>query len=397
MKQARKTPKVASGGVETERHPAPRVIDLFSGVGGFTLGALRAGFDVVAAVDNDARVGRAFKTNFPDCHLVSESIALLTARDIGREISAAVPVDGVIGGPPCQGFSHIGRRQVDDERNSLFGHFFRIVAEVRPRFFVAENVEGILADKYAAYREDALARVEGYKLLQPVILKSSDFGAPTERRRVFFIGYLEGAIEPLSIEDFRVRQNVERMTVGIALRGLPTRISPAWQSWESGWRKLSWKGEGWFWDRIYGAIPEGVGDSEAIRRLREFGEVSGCQGTRHSSAVTERFSVLGGGQVDRPSRARRLDRSGLCPTIRSGTGPDHGSHQAVRPIHPTQPRVITPREAARLQGFPDWYQFDETKWHSFRQIGNSVSPILAEGIMNIIRARVHLGGRHNES
>ncbi|MFX7922723.1 DNA cytosine methyltransferase, partial [Acinetobacter baumannii] len=70
----------------------------------------------------------------------------------------------------------------------------------------------------------------------------------------------------------------------------------------------------------------------------------------------------------------KLDKLGFCPTLRAGTGPERGSYQAVRPIHPTSPRVITPREASRLQGFPDWFQFHPTKWHSFRQIGNSVSP-----------------------
>jgi len=77
--------------------------------------------------------------------------------------------------------------------------------------------------------------------------------------------------------------------------------------------------------------------------------------------------------------------NGFCPTLRAGTGPEKGSYQAVRPLHPTENRVITPREAARLQGFPDWFQFSPTKWHSFRQIGNSVSPILSERIFAVIR------------
>lgn len=398
MKQTQTASMVDPGSRGTTCSSVARVIDLFSGVGGFTLGALRAGFNVGAAVENDLRVGRAFKTNLPECLLIAEDIEHLTARDIEREIPAvATRTDGVIGGPPCQGFSHIGRRRVDDARNSLFGHFFRIVSELRPRFFVAENVEGILADKYAGYREDALAWVKDYEILEPLVLKSSDFGAPTERCRVFFVGYLEGALEPLSAEDFSPPQRADSMTVGMALRGLPTRISPNWQAAESGWRKLSWMGEGWFWDRIYGAIPFGVGDPDAIRRLQERKEVSGCMGTRHTEAVAKRFDMLKEGQVDKPSRARRLERRGLCPTIRSGTGPEHGSHQAVRPIHPTQPRVITPREAARLQGFPDWFQFDETKWHSFRQIGNSVSPILAESVLEIFKARLHSkGSNHGE-
>jgi DNA (cytosine-5)-methyltransferase 1 len=94
--------------------------------------------------------------------------------------------------------------------------------------------------------------------------------------------------------------------------------------------------------------------------------------------VIHRFSKVNPGEIDKISRAPRLKLDGFCPTLRAGTGRDRGSYQAVRPIHPNQHRVITPREAARLQGFPDWFQFHETKWHSFRQIGNSVSPIVSE-------------------
>jgi DNA (cytosine-5)-methyltransferase 1 len=87
----------------------------------------------------------------------------------------------------------------------------------------------------------------------------------------------------------------------------------------------------------------------------------------------------------------KLDPEGYCPTLRAGTGPDRGSFQAVRPIHYLRPRVITPREAARLQGFPDWYQFDQTKWHSFRQIGNSVSPLVAEVVLRRVRKVLQRG------
>ena len=77
----------------------------------------------------------------------------------------------------------------------------------------------------------------------------------------------------------------------------------------------------------------------------------------------------------------RLDPEGYCRTLLAGTGPERGSYQGLRPIHPHSPRVIAPREAARLQGFPDWFQFHATKWHAFRQLGNSVSPIVAEYLL----------------
>ncbi|MCL0160516.1 DNA cytosine methyltransferase, partial [Klebsiella pneumoniae] len=84
---------------------------------------------------------------------------------------------------------------------------------------------------------------------------------------------------------------------------------------------------------------------------------------------------------DKISRSQRLDPNGFCPTLRAGTGSDKGSYQAVRPIHPTQARVIAPREAARFHGFPVWFRFHPTKWHRFRQIGNSVSPLVSEAML----------------
>ncbi|HFX4291534.1 TPA: DNA cytosine methyltransferase, partial [Escherichia coli] len=100
--------------------------------------------------------------------------------------------------------------------------------------------------------------------------------------------------------------------------------------------------------------------------------------------VKARYSSILPGMVDPVSKSKCLLWDGLCPTLRAGTGSDKGSHQAVRPLHPEEGRVITVREAARLQGFPDWFVFHHTKWHSFRMIGNSVSPLMSKHIMGEI-------------
>ena len=164
-------------------------------------------------------------------------------------------------------------------------------------------------------------------------------------------------------------------------------INPSWKTEKDGWRKITHKPKGFFWDKIFEEFPSGVGNSAAIEALLKNNLVSGCLGTDHGAGIIKRYANLMEGEVDKCSRAVRLRRKGLCPTLRAGTGPDRGSYQAVRPIHPTEPRVITPREAAGLQGFPDWFQFDKTKWHSFRQIGNSVSPILAEAVVGTILSK----------
>ncbi|HFM0657786.1 TPA: DNA cytosine methyltransferase, partial [Escherichia coli] len=165
-----------------------------------------------------------------------------------------------------------------------------------------------------------------------------------------------------------------------ALYGLPRTIRKEWQTEEQGWRSVKMDKDGYYYERLWGHIPNGVGDAESIQNLKK-GLVSGFLGTAHSEEVLRRYRQLSFGETDKISRSQRLNPNGFCPTLRAGTGSDKGSYQAVRPIHPTQARVITPREAARLQGFPDWFRFHPTKWHSFRQIGNSVSPLVAEAML----------------
>jgi DNA (cytosine-5)-methyltransferase 1 len=139
--------------------------------------------------------------------------------------------------------------------------------------------------------------------------------------------------------------------------------------------------KGYFFDAAMGRVPPGVGDCKALASFEGNGTVTGCLGTVHSDDLKRRYGGLAYGEADPKTKSVKLDPNGFCPTLRAGTGPERGSFQAVRPIHYLRPRVITPREAARLQGFPDWFQFDHTKWHSFRQIGNSVSPLVAEYVM----------------
>jgi DNA (cytosine-5)-methyltransferase 1 len=118
---------------------------------------------------------------------------------------------------------------------------------------------------------------------------------------------------------------------------------------------------------------ESIGNKSAIERFDNESEVFGFLGTKHTRQVIKRFSVVKPGGVDAISKFPRLNWNAACPTLRAGTTKERGGYQAARPIHPSEDRVITTREAARLQSFPDWFQFDSTKWHSFRQIGNSIS------------------------
>ena len=363
------------------------VVDLFSGAGGLCLGAARAGFVVRGAVELDPQAMSAHRLNFPSTIHLETDVAKLTGRNLRASLGLCNgDLVGIIGGPPCQGFSCIGKNHKDDPRNRLFEEFFRIIGEARPKFFLAENVPGIMNEKHSRIRERAFSYVEDkYVILPPMVMSANDYGAPTMRTRVFFFGYLPNEMESLVIEDFNPPANAESVRVREALRGLPTKINPNWQEEEQGWRVVGVHGEGFFASRLHGRVPPGVGDSRALERLREERRASGSLGTIHSRKVAGRYARIEPGRRDPVSKSHRLDSDGFCPTLRAGTGHDRGRFQAVRPLHPTENRVITPREAARLQGFPDWFQFSPSKWHSFRQIGSSVSPILAERVLAVIR------------
>lgn len=378
------------------------VIDLFAGAGGLSLGAARAGFNVSAAVEIDAHAMESHRTNFPNTVHIQRDIMTLNGQELlrlaGIEQQELV---GVIGGPPCQGFSSIGHGDVDDIRNKLFIKFFELIEELQPAFFLAENVPGIMNPKYNNIRNEAFRHVANYNMLEPICIRANEYGAPTVRTRYFFIGYLaDGRIDPIEVEDITEMQvpEAERTTVRSALEGLPSDIRYRKKN-SSGLKKLTQnylnedgqrEQSDFFYQRVVGMIPDNVGAQEYINQYQTKHIVNGFYPTKHADNVRARYARLAFGQQDRVSKSTRLDPDGYCPTLRAGTGPEKGSYQAVRPIHYEHARVITPREAARLQGFPDWYKLPDTIWHGFRQIGNSVSPIAAERVLSAIHQKLIL-------
>lgn len=345
-----------------------------------SLGATRAGFNLAGAVELDKHAIFSHQLNFPESTHLHRDVSELTAQDI-LSACGVKEIDCVVGGPPCQGFSTIGKGNAGDLRNELYIHFFRLVNELSPICFLAENVPGIMSEKYNSVREKAFSLVsDRYFLLHPIKVNASNYGAPTTRTRIFFIGFRKDFASQLKESDFFPKNVVEQIFVKDALYGVPRVIKKEWQEESQGWRKVKMDRDGEFYKRLWGHIPDKVGDAESLKKL-ENGLVSGFLGTVHTDEIIKRYGNLSFGEIDKISRSQRLDPDGFCPTLRAGTGSDKGSYQAVRPIHPTQDRVITPREAARLQGFPDWFRFHPTKWHSFRQIGNSVSPLVAEAML----------------
>jgi DNA (cytosine-5)-methyltransferase 1 len=356
-----------------------RALDFFCGTGGFSRGAHAAGFDVVTAFDVDHILTHSFQRNFPDTKLVLGDISKLSREDVLAHSPG--PIDLIFGGPPCQGFSSIGRRNKDDPRRTLLQCFFQLVADIAPSAFVMENVLGLGFSDAAPELELAVARLpKSYKIIGPQVLDAADFGAATKRRRLFLIGYHPDRCAPIEWNNI-FKTNVAPATVADALSGLdqikPTKKDDEFDNWQM--------------------------DAKADLSKYVLGLASddrtftGNMRTVHTAKVIERFGQVKQGGTDKVGRHPRLDWQGLCPTLRAGTGSDMGSYQSVRPIHPSEDRVITVREAARLQGFPDSHLFHPTIWHSYRMIGNSVSPIVAEAVLSIIYSKLVSKQAHKQA
>ncbi|VWB27190.1 DNA cytosine methyltransferase [Burkholderia stagnalis] len=347
------------------------LVDLFCGCGGFSLGAHQAGFDVKAAFDVDPILTSSYRTNFPRTNLQLRDVKTLNGREI-RD-AAGGEVDGIFGGPPCQGFSDIGKRNVNDPRRELLQDFFRIVDEVRPRFFVMENVRGLSYRDARELLEKGINRLGNrYSISGPVLLDAANFGAATSRTRLFVIGTDRKRCPEVTIEDILDRQRrpttVKSAICDLADATLVEDPADGFDVW-----RIAKRGR----------------PSEYAGALRNAdGSFTGNRRTVHQPKTTERFARVAPGTHDPIGRHYRLKWDGLCPTLRAGTGSDRGSYQSVRPLHPEEPRVITIREAARLQGFPDAHLFHPTIWHSFRMIGNSVSPIMSKAIFGAIRDKL---------
>ena len=204
------------------------------------------------------------------------------------------------------------------------------------------------------------------------------------------MGYDPNEIDPIVPKMLQPQPPQELVTVRDAIADLPGPISEIKAHGEFGWARYPSRAVHRLTEyaqRLRSLPPIGLGWSEAVE-LHQNGFVSGLVETRHSGKVARRYRVTECGKSDPVTKSYRLEWSGQCPTIRAGTGSDKGAFQSVRPLHPGKGRVITVREGARLQGFPDWFVFHPTKWHSFRMIGNSVSPFVSGGLFKKIAQKI---------
>jgi len=357
----------------------PSILDVFSGCGGLSLGAHQAGFSTALAIDVDSLLTSSFSLNFPDTTLLRKDICSVDAGTLKTFLPNGV--DGVVGGPPCQAFSEMGRRNAEDPRRQLVWEFFRIVVLARPKFFLFENVRGLGFDKNVTLLEAGLELLpEQWTIFGPHYMNAADFGAPTRRERLFVFGFDRDQMEVP-----KEKALIRRCDVSVSVRDAISDLVTASATGDDDAGFDHWKYDG------RRAV------SKYARGMRSpAGSFTGHRKTIHSKETLKRFEALPQGKSDPIGKYARLSWDGLCPTLRAGTGSDHGSHQAVRPVHPVLNRVITPREAARLQGFPDEFLFHPTVWHSCRMIGNSVSPIIARALFRRIVRMLDSGRMSNK-
>lgn len=325
-------------------------VALFSGGGGLDLGFAAAGFTPILSTDIDTYSCNTLKKNqnkkpfFNEHAVLCEDIKNLTGKLIFK--ATGKKTDLVIGGPPCQSFSVFGKRKgLEDPRGNLIFEYTRLIEELDPEGFLFENVAGLKTIHDGTLYSNLLETlsIKGKYAVSAHEYEVADFGIPQFRRRVFFIGSKSGHAVP-QMEATHTHPNSifnahkPYNTVSQALSRLPLPIT-------------DWK---------------------------EIPAINAHVGRKHSQIIIDRYHSLKYGERDHKTRINKLDPNRPSYTIIVGSDKGGGKGH----VHPTEPREVTPRESARIQTFPDWWEFDGTGRHIIRQVGNAVPPLFGALIAN---------------
>lgn len=389
-------------------------IDLFCGCGGFTLGMQRAGFDCLAAIDFNAQAVDALRTNLKEVsHVLKKDLTEFSPEELSTLIGTD-RVDVIVGGPPCQGFStarqrdgsnHGTERLKEDSRRHLFREFLRHVDYFQPRVFVIENVLGLRSAAGGQYftavqHESRILGKDkggpGYRV-HSQIEHGVKLGVPQKRRRQLIVGVRADLPGYFPTDLKRPTRAPAGAMLGDAIGDLPVLAAGSGQhsaTYDLTRRTVQFLGgtRDVIRRRYLINVAE-TGRSTAIMNhvarphsARDLGDFlrlpEGC-----SSAELMRKGVKFDFPYDKTSfkdRYTRQHRNRPCSTIVA-----HLSKDGLMFIHPTQNRSLTPREAARVQTFPDWFVFPEPRTHAFRLIGNAVPPLVSEAVGDAVRSFLH--------
>jgi|SRR5699024_2618928 len=333
----------------------PKIIDLFSGVGGFSLGFEMAGYETVFAIDFWEDAIKTYNNNRNKEIARHMDISELSNKEL-KELKNEHEIDGVIGGPPCQGFSTVGTRDVNDERNHLYLEYYRVVKELRPKFFVIENVKGLMTLNKGMFKEDIIKRFGslGYKVSNPQVLNASDYGIPQNRHRVFFVGVLDGEFEYPTNKNYKV-------STSEALSDLPSldKMDEYSESYD------------------YQTAPRN--DYQVFMREKSL-KIFNHNQTNHTFQTVDIISKVpdGGSIKDLSPEYWDIRKYNKAFQRMNSLEPSHTIDTGHRNyFHYEENRVPSVRECARIQSFPDSFVFNGTKSSQYKQVGNAVPPLLA--------------------
>lgn len=344
----------------------PKMIDLFAGVGGLSLGFEQVGFETVIANEYDASIAEAYIKNRRNSNMVVDDITKLEISETFGKYRGKV--DLVVGGPPCQGYSQKGQRKtINDPRNFLFRYFVDVVKEVRPEYFVMENVPNLLTAEKGFFKQELEKMFTdlGYTI-NAQVLCAADYGVPQNRHRAFIIG--------------------KRGDTQVAM---PQKVDKRTTIWEA-ISDLAYleSGEGEPISK-YRNAPE---SDYQMQMRKNSTELHNHIATKHSKVALERLAMIppkGGKEFLPPEHLtksiysgtwERMDADDISVTITTRFDtPSSGKF-----THPYLNRAITVREAARIQSFPDDFYFFGTKTSQMKQVGNAVPPMLARAVAKAI-------------
>lgn len=360
-----------------------KVIDLFCGVGGLSFGfAHDDNFEIVAANEILPNMAKAYSLNHPTAKVYIEDIKNFNAKKVENDLNIkANEIDIIVGGPPCQAYSTVGKRLIDDPRGKLFQEYYRVLKEFNPKFFLFENVKGLLSMQGGELLETIISLFKslGYKV-QYNLLNAIDFGAPQLRERVIIIGsklkngfcYPETThYNPEESSNLFKKDLKPYLTLEEAISDLPF-IKSGEESFE------------------YASEPNN--DFQKIMRLNAPKRLMDHNAPNNNARLVKMMELLpdGGTPEDLPEDLRptsgfkntycRLWWKRPSTTITRNLSTPSSS----RCIHPKAPRPLTTREGARIQCFPDDYQFYGSRTDKNLQIGNAVPTFLSMGLANSI-------------
>ena len=334
-----------------------KIIDLFCGIGGLSLGFENAGFEVAAAIDMWDDDIKTYNHNRDE--KVAMTISVEDFNDsVLPEIIKKEKITGIIGGPPCQGFSTVGKRDINDDRNKLYLEFYKAVTIAKPEFFVIENVRGMLTLNKGAFVEDIMRRFGpeglGYTISKQLV-NAADYGVPQNRYRVFFVGirgkeflFPEAHTQILSAKD-----------------GISDLVGSD--------------------DAHYGTSP--ANDYQKAMR----GTVKAPKNQDYTSHSEQTISIInkipdGGNIKSLPPEYWQVRKYNKAFERMSSSRPSNTIDTCHRNyFHYLEPRIPTVREAARIQSFPDKFEILGTRGSQYKQVGNAVPPLLAQAIAEEIK------------